>query len=112
MDETYKFGDFYNFQKYWCMYKLSYFLFTDAIKSLYYTLVHPYVHYGNIVWANPSKLSRILLLQKRAVRIIAKTAIVLNQFSTKIYLGTIAGYPASLATLCSWIRVYAFIINS
>ena len=36
--------------------------------------VYPYIHYGNIVWANnyPSKLTRIVLLQKRAVRIIAK----------------------------------------
>ena len=56
------------------MHKLSYYLYTDAIKCLYYTLVYPYIHYGNIVWANnyPSKLSRIVLLQKRAVRIIAK----------------------------------------
>ena len=50
------------------MHKLS-----DTIKSLYYTLVYPYIHYGNIVWANnyPSKLTRIILLQKRVVRIIA-----------------------------------------
>ena len=56
------------------MHKLSYYLYTDAIKCLYYTLVYPYIHYGNIVWANnyPSKLTRIVLLQKRAVRIIAK----------------------------------------
>ena len=55
------------------MRKLSYYLLTDAIKSLYYTLVYPYIHYGNIIWANnyPSKLSGIVLLQKRAVRIIA-----------------------------------------
>ena len=56
------------------MHKLSYYLHTDAIKCLYYTLVYPYIHYGNIVWANnyPSKLTRIVLLQKRAVGIIAK----------------------------------------
>ena len=56
------------------MHKLSYYLYADAIKCLYYTLVYPYIHYGNIVWANnyPSKLTRIVLLQKRAVRIIAK----------------------------------------
>ena len=56
------------------MHKLSYYLYIDAIKCLYYTLVYPYVHYGNIVWVNnyPSKLTRIVLFQKRAVRIIAK----------------------------------------
>ena len=55
------------------MHKLSYYFYTDAIKCLYYTFVYPYIHYGNIVWANnyPSKLTRIML-QKRAVRIIAK----------------------------------------
>ena len=56
------------------MHKLSYYLHTDVIKCFYYTLVYPYIHYGNIVWANnyPSKLTRIVVLQKRAVRIIAK----------------------------------------
>ena len=55
------------------MHQLSYYLFTDAIKCLYYTLLYPYIHYGNIVWANnyPSKLTRVVILQKRAVRIIA-----------------------------------------
>ena len=56
------------------MHKLSYYLYTDAIKCLYYTLVYLYIHYGNFVWANnyPSKLTRIVFVQKRAVRIIAK----------------------------------------
>ena len=36
--------------------------------------MYPYIHYGNIIWAKnyPSKLTRIVILQKRAVRIIAK----------------------------------------
>ena len=36
--------------------------------------MYPYIHCGNIVWVNnyPSTLTRIVLLQKRAVRIIAK----------------------------------------
>lgn len=36
--------------------------------------MYPYIHYGSIVWAKnyPSKLTRIVILQKRAVRIIAK----------------------------------------
>ena len=44
------------------------------MKTLYYTLVYAYFHYCNIIWANnyPSRLTRIEILQKRAVRIIAK----------------------------------------
>ena len=42
--------------------------------TLYYTLVYPYIHYCNVIWANnyPTRLSRIVILQKRAVRAIAK----------------------------------------
>ena len=39
---------------------------------LYYTLIYPYLTYCNIVWAStyPSNLTRLLLMQKRAVRAI------------------------------------------
>ena len=43
------------------------------MKTLYYTLVYPYFHYCNISANNyPSRLTRIEILQKRAVRTIAK----------------------------------------
>lgn len=56
------------------MFKVGQFLTKERIKTLYYTLVYPYIHYCNIIWANnfPSSLSRIVTLQKRAVRTIAK----------------------------------------
>ena len=56
------------------MFKVGQFLTKEAMKTLYYTLVYPYFHYCNIIWANnyPSRLTRIEILQKRAVRIIAK----------------------------------------
>jgi len=55
------------------MFKVGQFLTKEAMKTLYYTLVYPYFHYCNI-WANnyPSRLTRIEILQKRAVRTIAK----------------------------------------
>ena len=39
---------------------------------LYYTLIYPYLIYCNIIWAStyPSNLTRLLLMQKRAVRAI------------------------------------------
>ena len=56
------------------MFKVGKFLTKEAMKTLYHTLVYPYFHYCNIIWANnyPSRLTRIEILQKRAVRTIAK----------------------------------------
>ena len=56
------------------MFKVGQFLSKVTIKTLYYSLVYPYIHYCNIIWANnfPTRLSRIVTLQKRAVRTIAK----------------------------------------
>jgi len=43
-------------------------------KNLYYTLINPYFDYGNIVWASnySARLKCLVLLQKRAIRIIAR----------------------------------------
>ena len=42
--------------------------------SLYYSLVYPYLSYGNLVWASnyKTKLKRLLILQKRIVRVLAR----------------------------------------
>ena len=34
------------------MFKVGQFLTKEAMKTLYYTLVYPYFHYCNIIWAN------------------------------------------------------------
>lgn len=49
------------------------YLTRTAARSLYFSFVHPYISYGNMVWASTykSKLSKIFTLQKRAVRIIS-----------------------------------------
>ena len=56
------------------MFKVGQFLSKVTIKTLYYSLVYKYIHYCNIIWANNflTRLSRIVTLQKRAVRTIAK----------------------------------------
>ena len=50
-------------------------LSTKTKLSLYYTLVYPYLSYCNIVWSSTyiTSLNRILLLQKRALRVIANS---------------------------------------
>jgi len=44
----------------------------SALHSLYFTLVHPYYEYANIVWAvrNTVVLQKLFITQKRAVRVI------------------------------------------
>ena len=39
---------------------------------LYNSLIYPFLHYGNIVWANncPTRLNKLLKLQKKALRVI------------------------------------------
>ena len=53
--------------------------------SLYYSLVHPYLSYCNVVWASnyPSRLVRLTSLQKRAARIILGN---LNSLSSQAML--------------------------
>ena len=46
------------------------FVFTSNqshLKMLYNSLIYPYLHYGNIVWANnyPSRLDKLFKLQKK-----------------------------------------------
>ena len=61
---------------------VSHFLPQKSLLTLYYSLVYPYFFYGNIVWANccplkvpehniPTKLNRLVLLQKKVIRIIS-----------------------------------------
>ena len=51
--------------------KLRSFINVSCILNLYYSMVYPYLIYGNIVWANtyPSNLHTLYLLQKRFVRL-------------------------------------------
>ena len=45
---------------------------TDSLRSLYYTLIHPYYEYCNIVWAarHTTALDTVMHTQKKAVRLI------------------------------------------
>ena len=56
------------------MFKVGQFLTKETTKALYCSLVYPKIRYCNAIWANnyPTRLSRIEIFQKRAVRAIAK----------------------------------------
>ena len=55
--------------------KSNFYLSTNSLRTLYFSLVYPYFLYCNLVWASTykSNLVHLEILQKRVVRTIAKT---------------------------------------
>ena len=55
--------------------RCSFFLPKSSLRMLYYSLIYPYFCYCNIVWASTYKtnLRRLVILQKRIIRIINKS---------------------------------------
>ena len=53
--------------------KLKFFLPSRTLLTLYHTMIEPYINYGVLAWGSAieTKLSKILLLQKKALRIIS-----------------------------------------
>ena len=58
------------------IYKSSFCLQTSSLRILYYSLVYPYLMYCASVWGSTYKsdLSRIIILQKKAIRILSKVS--------------------------------------
>ena len=52
--------------------KVKYFLSSAGLRLLYHSLIMPYINYCCVIWGNTSKtrLNRLIILQKRALRII------------------------------------------
>ena len=48
----------------------------NCLRTLYYSMIHPYLLYGILAWGNikPSSIKRTVILQKRAMRYISKTS--------------------------------------
>ena len=57
------------------LYKLSNFVPHYVLRNIYYSLIYPYLTYCNLVWGGAASvhLNKLLLLQKRAVRIITNS---------------------------------------
>ena len=55
------------------MYKIRPYVFSTTLLTLYYSLTYPHLLYGIEIWgsANIIQINRLLILQKRAVRIIS-----------------------------------------
>ena len=52
--------------------RIRFYVNQTHLKMLYNSLIYPYLHYGNIVWANnyPTRLDTLFKLQKKVLRII------------------------------------------
>jgi len=52
--------------------KLRHYIPRETLLSLYWALVHPYLNYGLVAWGQASKssLNKLLIIQKRALRLI------------------------------------------
>ena len=52
--------------------RIRFYVNQTHLKMLYNSLIYPYLHYGNIVWANnyPTRLEKLFTLQKKVLRII------------------------------------------
>jgi len=59
--------------------RIAYLLPINIRINLYYSIVHPYLTYCNIIWASnyPSRLKRLTTLQKRAIRIMNNSSYLL-----------------------------------
>ena len=57
------------------IYRSSYFLSKTSLRTLYNSLVLPYLYYCNLVWGSTykSNLKRLTILQKRAIRIVNRS---------------------------------------
>ena len=55
--------------------RCSFFLPKSSLRMLYYSSIYPYFYYCNIVWASTYKtnLHRLVILQKRIIKIINKS---------------------------------------
>ena len=52
--------------------RCSFFFPKTSLRMLYYSLIYPYFYYCNIIWAS-TNLRRLVILQKRIIRIINKS---------------------------------------
>jgi len=57
------------------IHRIAYLLPPHVLKTLYFTLIHPYLSYCNLIWTSTydTHLTKLNRLQKKAIRIITKS---------------------------------------
>ena len=73
--------------------KIRFYVSQVLLKILYNSLIYPYLHYGNIVWANnyPTRLMKLFKLQKKALRIITFSPYTVPSLPLFIKMGLLIG---------------------
>ena len=88
--------------------RVAYLLPTHLRLNLYYSLIHPYLSYCNMVWASnyATRLKRLIIIQKRAVRIISGTTS--RESTTQIFLRLKIQNPEQIKVIqiCEFIFKY------
>lgn len=49
--------------------KLRYEVTLDVLKVIYFSYIYPHILYGILLWGNDPNIKRILILQKKAIKI-------------------------------------------
>ena len=62
------------------IHKSRFFLSTHSLRTLYNSMILPYLYYCNLAWAGTykSNLQRIVTLQKRALRIVSNSTYIVH----------------------------------
>lgn len=88
--------------------RLAYLLPTNILLTLYYSLIYPYLAYCNMIWATNyiSRLHRVIILQKRIVRIIL--GLPYNSHSDQAFaqLGILKIHQIRLVQICEFMHRY------
>lgn len=74
------------------------YLDSDALRSLYFAFIYPYISYGNIAWGSTykSRLTKIHRLQKRIVRIMSHAERTSNSRPLMVHHGVLNVYEINV----------------
>jgi hypothetical protein len=90
--------------------RISYLLPRNILLTLYYSMIYPYISYCNMIWASNynSRFHRIIVLQKRIVRLIAGSPY--NSHSEKLFtqLGILKVLQIKQLQMCEFMHRYTY----
>ena len=84
-----------------------------CLLTLYYSLIYPYLIYGNIVWAStyPSNLHKLLLTQKKFVRIATSSPYLAPSAPLFETLNLLSIYDINIVQSCAFIYKCTYLPN-
>lgn len=85
--------------------RVSHLVTTNCLLTLYYSLIYPYLSYCNIVWVStfPTTLHKMLVLQKRFVRIATRSESHISSAPLFQKLQILTIYDINISQICVFI---------